>query len=490
MNYTNLNIVSQGKSFKYIVEYYDDPALQSTPLQYYRTDEGIFFLNSSKQNVIHKKNYWVNEHDEDTKNHLETVENKFVPPIYNRSSFNIYFPRYAVETYSNNVKYVLTINTWINEKYVYLGSVLLDRSNAIACESGVRKFMNEEYYEYLHIDTIDPVHLVYGDEWKDFRVNICGEKQQGDFQPNNTASNLNFTLTAVHMYDNAWVKLDNYDSSQSAILLNNSINNYMQHNLQFVVEEGIPVFKCKIQYNTMYESLREYILETYQLDVDECECKFLFVVKDKNNAYKYIEHIYTGACDSTRFEFDEIKFSSWNEYIQGMCATAVFVVSKDDNDILVLSSNQLMIHQDIFKYLVCESPIKKLNFDSLDNMNTQKFDVVNVIEHKVVTVERPEDYKANLIRPVFVKVQEAGTIRLHPLVTENIVLNLDAYKNKVETFILKINNANFYEIGRINTGIVFRIVGSNLAEQEQQGTYYILNENGELVTTGNYILVL
>ena len=123
-------------------------------------------------------------------------------------------------------------------------------------------------------------------------------------------------------------------------------------------------------------------------------------------------------------------------------------------------------------------------------MNTQKFDVVNVIEHKVVTVERPEDYKANLIRPVFVKVQEAGTIRLHPLVTENIVLNLDAYKNKVETFILKINTANFYEIGRINTGIVFRIVGSNLAEQEQQGTYYILNENGELVTTGNYILVL
>ena len=67
---------------------------------------------------------------------------------------------------------------------------------------------------------------------------------------------------------------------------------------------------------------------------------------------------------------------------------------------------------------------------------------------------------------------------------------MDAYKNKVETFILKINTANFYEIGRINTGIVFRIVGSNLAEQEQQGTYYILNENGELVTTGNYILVL
>ena len=117
--------------------------------------------------------------------------------------------------------------------------------------------MNEEYYEYLHIDTIDPVHLVYDDKWKDFRVNICGEKQQGDFQPNNTASNLNFTLTAVHMYDNTWVKLDNYDSSQSAILLNNSINNYMQHNLQFVVEKGIPVFTCEIKYNTMYKALNK-----------------------------------------------------------------------------------------------------------------------------------------------------------------------------------------------------------------------------------------
>jgi hypothetical protein len=105
----------------------------------------------------------------------------------------------------------------------------------------------------------------------------------------------------------------------------------------------------------------------------------------------------------------------------------------------------------------------------------------------VVSVERPNDYKSNIVKPIFVKVQDAGAIRLHRSVTENISINLDAYKNKVNAFVLKIGDMNFYEIGRINSGIIFKVIGTNLPDVD--GFYYILNENGELVTTGKYSIV-
>ena len=36
-------------------------------------------------------------------------------------------------------------------------------------------------------------------------------------------------------------------------------------------------------------------------------------------------------------------------------------------------------------------------------------------------------------------------------------------------------------------GIIFKIVGRELPTDVTSGTYYILNENSELVTTGKYI---
>ena len=129
--------------------------------------------------------------------------------------------------------------------------------------------------------------------------------------------------------------------------------------------------------------------------------------------------------------------------------------------------------------------IRKVDLDSLD-MDVNKYNVVNVIENKIVSVERPSDYKANIIKPVFIKVQDADSIRLHRSVTENIVINLDAYKNKVKAFILKIGDTNYYEIGRVNSGIIFKVVGSSLPDEN--GNYYILNDDGELVTTGKYVI--
>ena len=359
----------------------------------------------------------------------------------------------------------------------------------------MRRFLNDEYYEYVRVNTVDPFYLNYGDEWKDFRILFCGED---DEQKNNTASNINITLTPVKKVDGIWIKLDEYDSYQSAIVINNNEDsNYLTPKLMLENGDGNPKFYCGLVFNDVYENnFEDYLRETYQITVDEnFKIKYGFVIGDKNNPYKYTEHVFDYAETGTSFELDEFVFDSWNDYVEGMYAQVYVILQKHDEDILVLISNQVYITQEEFKYFmrmpegeILENgirEIRKVDLDSLD-MDINKYNVVNVIENKIVSVERPSDYKANIIKPVFIKVQDADSIRLHRSVTENIVINLDAYKNKVKAFILKVGDTNYYEIGRVNSGIIFKVVGSSLPEED--GIYYILNDDGELVTTGKYVI--
>ena len=63
-------------------------------------------------------------------------------------------------------------------------------------------------------------------------------------------------------------------------------------------------------------------------------------------------------------------------------------------------------------------------------------------------------------------------------------------KNKVEIFYLNINGVLFQEIGRNNSGIIFKIIGNKLDKSVKSGNYYILNQDQEMVTYGNYTLIL
>lgn len=483
MNYTNLNIISGDKSFKYIVEYFDDKGLNTNEIKYLKNDFGIFLFNDNIDNILYEKNYYDKITD-------EVLSSDILPNTYNISSFDLFFPRYSVETYNTNVSYVITINTWINGVCVFLGSKLINRNNALAPENGVRKFLNDEYYEYIRINCVDPFNLIYANEWKDFRNVFCNEPiYNGGLQKNNTASNINITLTPVKNINGLWVKMDEYDSSQSAILLTNkNDSNYFAPVLTFKNENGNPEFNCKLRFNEVYENnLEEYLAETYQIQVNEdFKIKYCFIIGDKENPYKYKENHYNTAIEQSSFYLNDFCFESWDDFIDGMSANVIVIIQRFDEDILVLSSNRVFITQEEFRYLL-QQPIRNVDLQNID-MELKNYNVVNVIENKIVTVDRPNDTKANIVKPIFIKVQDSDTIRLHNSVTENICLNLDAYKNKVEAFILKIGDMNFYEIGRVNSGIIFKVIGTNLPEQNE-GIYYILNEDGELVTNGKYKLV-
>ena len=283
------------------------------------------------------------------------------------------------------------------------------------------------------------------------------------------------------------MKLDGYDNSQSVIVLNTKNDNYLSSKLKFDFTDGNPKFVCKTVFNSVYEGdLEDYLEETYQIKVDEdFNIKYCFVIGDKEDPFKYIEKSYNTAVTQSEFTLDDFSFNSWNDYIEGLYANVYVIIQKNDEDVIVLVSNKVYITQEIFKYLFKEN-IRKIVLDDI-NMNTNNLNVVNIIENKIVTLERPNEYKSNIVKPIFVKVQEADSIRVHKSITENICINLDAYKNKVDAFILKIGDTNFYEIGRINSGIIFKVIGANV--QLDNGIYYILNNEGELVTTGKFTTV-
>jgi hypothetical protein len=44
----------------------------------------------------------------------------------------------------------------------------------------------------------------------------------------------------------------------------------------------------------------------------------------------------------------------------------------------------------------------------------------------------------------------------------------------------------FKEIGTVPSGTIFKVIGSSLPQSSIEGTFYILDHNGDLVTTGKY----
>ena len=213
---------------------------------------------------------------------------------------------------------------------------------------------------------------------------------------------------------------------------------------------------------------------------------YQFVVQDDENVYKSIEKTVQSPWQAIRRE--DIKFEDWAGFHEGMYLRAflnIYIHEDDEEAFIYLISNPIIITQQLYSYLVGDNPVDKVYLDAV-NMNNYTINAVNKIQQNIIQVERPDDYKAGIIKPVFFRTRELAHLIIHPTVTEQICINLDQYKSKVDTFIIKIEETSFVEYGRTAAGVIFRIVGANLPNKAQSGIYYILDQNSELVTTGQY----
>ena len=248
----------------------------------------------------------------------------------------------------------------------------------------------------------------------------------------------------------------------------------------------IPSFRGVVQYNEYYDSLEEYIQETYGVD-GEVRLNYELALRDNDNIYWISEsNDNINKCSYNKFDKNIFNWNWYKEYINtredGLYFQCIATVTVDGLNLLYIRSNKIPVTQDLFKYLV----FSKLKFADID-MKVQNINVINKTVNEIIQVDNPTDSKSNIIQAVFFRAREAENIVVHPRFTENICINLNAFKSKVDRFVIQIEDVNFTEIGRIASGIIFKIVGTKLPGKLTEGTYYVLNENGEGITTGKYI---
>lgn len=570
MKHTNININSDYGPMKYYVEYNDGAYIYKTSINtVYITNRGvnvedgisdrrnatdIYFLypESDIHNVIRDHNEWwdidVSTKPAWTFQHPYSLSVTDEPRIPKKdggvkmSKMKLYYPRFSVDTYERGIKYALEVFTYINGVKVILGSMLLSRNSCHAVDD-IKVFANEEYYEYTEFYIIDPMDLLYGDGWKDFRTNILmvpiDANNISGSEYNDEVASLNVTLHPViesdelcgHVSTNfgslirkEYVEVPGYTGAQNVINMANSHTDYLSLNISdnhMSDIDGPFTVTVDVQYNPAYahntNGLKEYLQETYHLGTAEhsyLEFDLEFVIQDENCIYKYVRK----RMDNIPTTFSGVSdwgiVNSWDGFKEGMFINAFLLIKTGANALMIekdkqgveitpknmedledmkteqviyIRSNKIPLTKELYSYMCHNEEGWPYQIDLKNvQMEIKNINIVNKIEKNVIRVMRPITYKSSVIKPVFFKSQELGHISIHPSISERICINLDRYKGKVNTFIFNVEGVNFIEVGRTSTGVIFNIDGGYLPKSKKVGTYFIMNENSEVITSGKY----
>lgn len=470
MSFTNINILNKEHTFKYVLEYSEN-VVNNTPLTFeWKCNNNIW------EPIIYDK---------------EKFTTSYVPSNIKLSSVTLYFPDYSVDTYENGLKYALTINTWINDKYIELGSFIISRNDCEAADT-IKTFYNQKYYEKYTVTIINPKSIVYDDDWKSWREKVCGVDTTG-YELNNTGSIINFSLHPVINSGDIYTKVEKYDGGQNAINL--SKFDSLSYNIKF--NDNLE-FEGNVSYNEAYSKnlsgFEEYLEETYNI-ADEIKLNYEFYIQDKEDLFfrKEVSNNDTKVIlqrgDIIYEDENKIQhplFTNWVDFKPGLVLNGTLNVLLGGETVLTIMSNSINLTPEIFKFLIQDNGTQYVELNDI-NMNVYEINTVNKIQQNIIQVDRPSDYKSNIVKPVYYRTRDIANVVFHPEITENICINLDAYKSSVKSFILRLEGINFGEKARVSSGVIFRINGNYLPKTNKEGIYYILNQDSELITTGKYI---
>ena len=444
---------------------------------------------------------------------------------YHTAKVLLYCPQFSVDTYEKGTKYAFTISTFVHGKRVYLGSYIVDRKDAVAAPK-VLHYQESDYYECIPVTIIDPRDMMWSDDWAAWRHTVCGEpfipsigNHQDTSSWNSDGANLYFTLYAIEELNGQWVKMEGYDGGQNCVTIGQTVDDFFGFDISLDdADITAPTHVCgKIRCNYEYANVVKddniihnfngwglrydlplYFYETYGVKLGKITANL--VIKDEDNIYKSVEMTKTADEDCTQFVFDRevFAFDNWSGYKEGIkMQGSISMYDKEGGETIYILSNEIALTPEKFALFVKGDlwDVPFVNLVDLDEegnllyseeMKVYNINTVNKIEQTVVQMDRPDNSKANIIMPVFFKARDTQNVIIHPAVTEVIALNLDMFKSKVSTFILQVEGQPFTEIGRSDSGVLFRVVGNMLPNALTEGTYYILNENGDMVTSGHY----
>lgn len=480
-----INIKCNNQVFPYIVDYtknentnnvYDTTV--NNDVCWSRSGD-VIRLFTQNIDVYRDKNNWYD------RGNLSSLSSEYIPDTIVTNNIKVYIPTHSISAYISGVKYVLTLNTWVNGVKIDLGSYVFGVNDTYAVECDCIKNGNNEYYECVDFDIIDPFYLMYGDNWIDFRHNVCSEPEH-----------INTTGSCIY------VSLFVIDASSDSYLINseciggytffNISDDYDFLNLYLNTSYDPLGFSFKLNMNSQYDNLMEYICETYNIDAQSINIQYNIVIKNNDSIIigPTIDFESTQQCIlwNSLAANDGLKtfFGDWNMFDEGwsMVGSLTIYDNTDNYEMLSIISNEIPITQELFAMYTNNGAEKIMD---VEDMIFNTYNVVNKIENKIIQVERPNISKNNIMQPVFFRVKDTEMLTLHPAVTENICINLDNYKSKVERFVLQIDNNKYEQIGSNNYGVLFKVYANTISSTN--GIYYVLNENHDLITSGKFSCV-
>ena len=450
----------------------------------------------------------------------------------NIPAFVLYWPDYSAEAFGDNIEYRVTIHQWNSSRKIIIVDTLIDPVDSIACAPF--RFEANDYNQ------VQPINWEIDDEKQFFEPTPNKNWYYVSVRPWIINDGVDISAhTGLYAEDNKTLYLDaigrpnrEYVGSQNAFNLLNDFNISLNLGLSKPTEHtdyssAIPnIFDSKLKI-CFYRDGEEMSLNDLKNEVKNMYLTRLGdnTIDIKATASLYIaddEHIYAKTAESAVMDIDangrlscnapkgdpwrrviykteydpelqetrrwleetnEDVLPEWYDSMRIFGWVKFYHLDEDGEpvDLIGYKTNMVPVTQDMWAFW---SGDKELIYGDFKMSNFPR--TINKTIQQVTNITATTDSKAGIVQPVFIRVRDAASLVIHPAVTENICINLDAYKSSVKKFMIQIEGCTFAESGRTAGGVVFKVVGNKLSGQLTLGTYYILNEDSEVVTSGRY----
>ena len=513
----NVNITDGDVIMPYLIEYSDlgDYDATNYNIRYYRDAQkrecwlDVYFGTEPEYDSTHHKhmfaqqNYWTGVEDVNWSVWQKdpTIDSLPIAALY------AYFPQYSADTYDKNLNYIVKLTTHIQDWRVNIGCYLTKRIDSLACAP--KRFLNIEYYEYQMYSLPDIHALIYSDVFKSLRFHILyGEDEEmSDFyEENDDCSLLCTEIIPVIEQDDIYIKSNTWLSSENAVEISKGDSDFMNLTIAPAFNANHEsVIAAKMNFNNVFEgNLADYLTETYGINSSFISSGKIWIeyslsAMNADNIYK-MQNISVlvsddPACTSVQFTGDDLVFENWaylEKQIYFHCIASIVyrTGNREDEPILDLEADKLPITQELYKWWVqrdeIDNQINYVNLDNISDMNNINILAANKIVKNIYTMPRPENYKANILKPVFFKSYDIENIYIYSNANTTVAIKLSKFYSQVEYFKIQIGNYVETEYGRNAVGVLFKINASKLDKDVDSGTYYILNQDDEVVADGNF----
>lgn len=408
----------------------------------------------------------------------------------NYYTVRVYFPLECIHTYYRAAtKYLVSVYTYIKKdvytlpKRLYLYSNIIDSFDNLACAPKVYK--GNRYQEYQDINIYDFYELINsGVERSEYIIHI-------NIQP-------------VYVEGNSAYAFNDIKPGSS------SLSYYRDSILQVIPSFDIINRKVQVRFERNNDEINifKYISDNYEPNM---LIYLRYFIVNKYDEIIYIDNpVLLKEGDESSIAFDDLfgeRFKSWSDWEEGMqlyvSAEAYAYKGKmDEEDLkdfrnkliggdwidcfnISIASDTIPITSDIYKFILRSGidNIKYINLTDIEDMTINSYNVTNEIINKNINVSQ-SSVSNGLVKPVFFKAYDISKIKVHRDVYENICVNLDEYKNKVNKFYIKICGNYFVEYARTIDGVIFNINGAVITSNT--GTYYICDADKNFITSGKY----